>query len=56
MVRSFTAIIVQDEDGMYIGRVHELKGCITQGETIKELIENLKDAAKLCLDTSNINS
>ncbi len=50
MVKSFTAIIEQDEDGMYIGRVPHLRGCVTQGKTIDELVTNLKDAVKLYLD------
>lgn len=50
MTREFTAIIEQDEDGMYIGRIPHLRGCVTQGETIDELIRNLKDAVKLYLE------
>ena len=46
MTKSFTAIIEQDEDGLYIGRVPSLRGCVTQAETIDELVENLKDAIK----------
>lgn len=50
MAREFTAIIEIDEDGMYIGRVPHLRGCVTQGKTMDELIVNLKDAVKLYLD------
>lgn len=50
MVKNFTAIIEQDEDGMYIGRIPHLRGCVTQGKTIDELVLNLKDAVKLYLD------
>jgi len=50
MVKSFTAIIEQDEDGIYIGRVPHLRGCVTQGKSIDELVANLKDAVKLYLD------
>ena len=50
MVKQFTAIIEQDEDGMYVGRVPQLRGCVTQGETVDELIENLQDAVKLYLE------
>ena len=56
MVKSFTAIIEQDEDGMYIGRVPSLKGCVTQGKNIDELITNLKDAVKLYLDVQGNDS
>ena len=53
MTKSFTAIIEQDEDGLYVGRVPSLRGCVTQGETIDELVENLKDAIKLFLEDEN---
>ncbi len=52
MVKNFTAIIEQDEDGIYIGRIPGLKGCVSQGDTIDELIENLKDAIKLYLEVN----
>jgi predicted RNase H-like HicB family nuclease len=50
MKRNFTAIIEQDEDGIYIGRVPNLKGCVSQGDTLDELIINLRDAVKLYLE------
>ena len=53
MVQNLTAIIQQDEDGIYVGKILELRGCLTQGRTKKELLENLKDAAKLCLEVKN---
>ena len=53
MTKNFTAIIEQDEDGLYVGRVPSLRGCVTQGETIDELVENLKDAIKLFLEDEN---
>jgi predicted RNase H-like HicB family nuclease len=53
MVKSFTAIIEQDEDGVYIGRIPVFKGCVTQGETLDELILNLKDVIKLYLEEQN---
>lgn len=50
MKRNFTAIIERDEDGIYIGRVPELRGCVTQGDTIDELVGNLKDAIQLYME------
>ena len=41
MVRTFTVFIEQDEDGIYVGRVPELKGCLSQGDTIDELMKNI---------------
>ena len=46
----FDVIIEQDEDGMYIAHVPELPGCHTQGESISEVLENIKEAIVLYLE------
>ncbi|MEK6979195.1 MAG: type II toxin-antitoxin system HicB family antitoxin [Candidatus Micrarchaeota archaeon] len=46
---SFTAIIEKDEDGMYVAEVPDLKGCYTQGKTLQEVLENIKEVISLCL-------
>ena len=38
--------IEKGEDGFYIVSCRELKGCHSQGETIQEAIENIRDAIK----------
>jgi len=48
VARKFTVIIEKGEKE-YIGRVVELPGCHTQGATIDELMENIKEAIKLYL-------
>lgn len=50
MVKTFHVIIEQDEDGVFIGKVPELTGCVTQGDTLDELIKNVKEAIELCLE------
>lgn len=50
MARIFHVIIEQDEAGGYIGKVPELKGCISQGDTLNELMKNIKEAIELCLE------
>ncbi len=47
---NFTVVIEKDEDGLYVGSVPSLKGCHTQGETVDELLENIKEAIAVCLD------
>jgi predicted RNase H-like HicB family nuclease len=42
-------IIHEAEEGGYWAEVPALPGCMTQGETMKELIENLHDAIEGCL-------
>ncbi len=50
MGRTFHVIIEQDEDGGYIGKVQELRGCLSQGDTLDELMRNIKEAIELCLE------
>jgi len=46
----FTAIYEEAEEGGYIGYVAELPGANTQGETLEETRENLKNAVRLLLE------
>lgn len=40
----YRVLIEQDEDGVYVGEVPALPGCISQGATRAELLENIKEA------------
>ncbi len=53
MTQTFHVIIEQDEDGGYIGRVPELRGCLSQGDTLDELMGNIKEAIELCLEAQS---
>jgi len=50
MEKEFTVIIEQDEDGFYIAEVPALKGCYTQGKTIKEAMARIKEVIEMCLE------
>lgn len=43
------AIIHQADEGGYWAEVPAVPGCATQGEDLKELIENVHDAVEGCL-------
>ncbi len=46
----FPVVIEQDEDGIYTGKVPDLKGCHTQAKTLEELDKRIKEAIDLCLE------
>ncbi len=48
--QDFYVIIERDEDGMYIGEVPQLQACYSQGETIDQLMENMREVIALCLE------
>ncbi len=48
MVRHFTLEYWQD-DGWYIGRLKEVPGVFSQGETLAELEDNIRDAYQMLL-------
>jgi len=49
-VRSFTLEYWQDE-GWYVGRLREVPGVMSQGETLADLEENIRDAYRLIVET-----
>lgn len=40
----YRVMIEQDEDGVYVAEVPSLPGCISQGQTREEAVENVKEA------------
>ena len=49
-VLNFTVIIEQDEDGLYVATVPDITGCYTQGKTIAQVLERIKEAIEVCLE------
>ena len=50
MTRYFTLEYWLD-DNWYVGKLKEIPGVFSQGETLEELVENIRDAYKLMLET-----
>jgi len=48
MTRQFTLEYWLD-DGWYVGRLKEIPGVFSQGETLEELEENIRDAYQLMM-------
>ncbi len=55
IMAEFNVIIEKGEDGYLISKVVGLPGCHTQGKTIKEVLERIKEAIELCLEADKEN-
>ncbi len=49
-IMDFNVLIEQDEEGIYVARVPEIEGCYTQGKTLQEVLERIKEAIEVCLE------
>jgi len=45
-----TVSIDRDEDGIWIAECPSIPGCVSQGSTKEESVENVKEAIQLCLE------
>jgi len=48
--KQFYVIIEQDEDGIYVCEVPQLRACYSQGKTIDELLSNIREVIEMCLE------
>jgi predicted RNase H-like HicB family nuclease len=46
----FNVTIDRDEDGIWIVECPSIPGCVSQGNTKEEALENIKEAISLCLE------
>ncbi|MBI2147501.1 type II toxin-antitoxin system HicB family antitoxin [Candidatus Woesearchaeota archaeon] len=46
----FTVLIEQDEDGLYVAKVPDIPGCYTQGKTVEQAMERIKEAIQVCVE------
>lgn len=49
--REFTVIVEKDEDGYFVGSVLQLRGCHIQVRSLDELMERIREAILVCLET-----
>ncbi len=52
----YRVLIEQDEDDVFVAEVPSLPGCISQGETREEVIDNIKEAITLYLESLEIHN
>jgi len=46
----FIVTIDRDEDGVYLAECPAIPGCVSQGRTENEALENIKDTTQQCLE------
>ena len=46
----FIITIEHDEDGVFVVECPSIPGCVSQGKTEQEALENIEDAIKQCLE------
>ena len=46
----FQVTVDRDEDGVWIVECPSIPGCVSQGDTKEEALENVKEAISLCLE------
>ncbi len=46
----FVVTIERDEDGIYVAECPAIPGCLSQGSTQEEALDNVKDAIRQCLE------
>lgn len=50
MKSEYSVIIEQDSEGTYVASVPSLRGCHTQGKSLDEVIERIREAIELCIE------
>jgi predicted RNase H-like HicB family nuclease len=50
LTMKFPTVIYQDEDGAWVVECPAIPGCVSQGQTREEAMENIKEATMLCLE------
>lgn len=52
-IKSYTVVVHEAEEGGYWGEVLELLGCVSQGETIEEFRNNIREAIEAVLESES---
>jgi predicted RNase H-like HicB family nuclease len=56
VTQTFTAVFERADEGGYVAFVEEVPGAISQGETLDEARENLREALALILEVNRENA
>ena len=55
-IYNFMVLIEQDEEGWYVAKVPDIQGCATQGKTVEQALERVKEAIQVCLEAEKIEN
>jgi len=50
-MQEYAVVIEKDEDGYFVASVPAIPGCHTQAKTLGRLMERIREAIKLCLES-----
>ena len=50
MKSNFSVIIERDSDGTYVASVPALRGCHTQGSSLDQVMDRIREAIALCVE------
>lgn len=53
MGNDYDVVIERDAEGWYVGSVPALRGCHTQGRTVEQLLERVREGIALCLEVTD---
>ncbi|MAG19975.1 HicB family protein [archaeon] len=48
-ILNYVVLIEQDENGVFVAKVPDIPGCYTQGKTVQEVMERVREAIDVCL-------
>ena len=52
-INNFLVVIEQDEDGVYVAKVPDIPGCYTQGKTVDQVLERIREAIEVCIEAED---
>lgn len=53
MPSDFSVLIERDSEGYYVASVPSLRGCHTQGKSLDEVVERIREAIELCVQNGS---
>jgi len=53
-VYNFVVLIEQDPSGWFVAKVPDIQGCYTQGKTVDQALNRVKEAIRVCMEAEKI--